>query len=60
VNTWEWRPTPALLERAAVLDDDTLGPQPARRQRGHDPVAGQRLLPLGALIVPPGYTDPAV
>ena len=24
-----------------------LGVQPARRQRGHDPVAGQRLLPLG-------------
>ena len=37
-----------------------LGVQPARRQRGHDLVAGQRLLPLGALIVPPGFTDPVV
>lgn len=36
-----------------------LGLQPARRQRGHDPVAGQRLLPLGradrpARVHPPG------
>ncbi|MEK8104025.1 MFS transporter [Micromonospora sp. M12] len=37
-----------------------LGVQPARRQRGHDPVAEQRLLPLGSLIVPPGFTDPVV
>lgn len=60
MNTWEWRPTPALLERAAVLDDDTLGPQPARRQQVTILSLGNVFYRWGALIVPPGYTDPAV